>query len=106
MPSHFKYQAKSIFLTYSQCPLLPAAVLELIKLKTGSDPTNQVHRVAIGREQHQDGNFHLHIAVWYTHQLRFSGTTYMDLEGHHPNVSGDKIKSCKAALLYISKEDP
>lgn len=106
MPSKFQYHAKSIFLTYAQCPIAPATVLEYLKKRTGSDATNQLHHCAIGQEKHQDGNLHLHIACWYTHELRFTDPKYMDMDGYHPNVSGSKIKSDKRALNYISKEDP
>lgn len=30
----------------------------------------------------------------------------MDLNGHHPNIRGNKVQNKKAALAYCSKEDP
>lgn len=30
----------------------------------------------------------------------------MDVEGYHPNVSGDRIRSKERALSYVSKECP
>jgi len=30
----------------------------------------------------------------------------MDIEGYHPNIGGDRIRSDKRALAYVSKECP
>ena len=106
MPSQFQYCAKSIFLTYSQCPLDPEMVMQELQTRIGSDATNQLKKACIGRERHQDGNFHLHVCAWYIHKLRFTDPRYFDIEGYHPNVRGDRIKSDKRALQYVSKECP
>ena len=46
------------------------------------------------------------MCAWYTHKLRFVDAKYFDFGGYHPNVSGDRIKSDKKALAYVSKECP
>lgn len=102
----FQYNAKSIFLTYSQCPIEPTDILEWLKTRTGSTPTTELKKACIGQELHQDGNKHLHLCAWYTQPLRFDKPDYFDYFGYHPNVSGDRIKSVKAALKYVSKECP
>lgn len=38
--------------------------------------------------------------------LYFTDPAYLDLTSFHPNICKDKIKSKKAALRYITKEDP
>ena len=72
--------------------------MEQLKIRVGSDATNQLKKACIGQEHHQDGNLHLHVAAWYTHKLRFTDVRYLDIEGYHPNVRGGRIKSDKRAL--------
>lgn len=106
---NFKYNAKSIFLTYAQCPVPKDVILE--HLKSRARPvTNQLIKACIGREQHEDGNHHLHVCAWYTKPLQFRGATHMDIEyqgkTYHPNVKNKQIGNKKKALQYCSKEDP
>ena len=75
-------------------------------MRVGSDQTNQLKKACIGRERHGDGNLHLHLCAWYTHKLTFTQANYMDIEGYHPNIGGDRIRSDKRALAYVSKECP
>lgn len=62
----FKYSAKSIFLTYSQCPLPREDLMAHLKAKTGAFATNQLIKACVAQETHQDGNKHLHMCAWYT----------------------------------------
>lgn len=80
--------------------------MDILKQRIGSDATNELKKACIGQERHQDGGLHLHICAWYTHKLRFVDARYFDIEGYHPNVRGDRIKSDKRALEYVSKECP
>lgn len=78
----------------------------MLKTRVGTTPGNQLVKACIGRETHQDGNYHLHICAWYSNGLRFSSADYLDLEGHHPNVRGSRVQNKIKALTYCSKEDP
>lgn len=80
--------------------------MTVLKHRVGTDATNQLLKAAIGTEHHLDGNKHLHLCAWYTHKLRFTDSRFFDIDGYHPNISGDRIKSDKRALAYISKECP
>ncbi len=102
----FQFCAKSIFLTYAQCPLEREVVLEALQRLKGTDSTNQLLKACIGREAHQDGNFHLHVCAWYTHNLKFYDCRYFDIEGYHPNIKDQGVKRKAKALAYCSKEDP
>ena len=106
MPSSFSYNAKSIFLTYAQCPEDREVLLDLLKTKVGNDRTNQLVKACIGQERHADGGLHLHACAWYTHKLRFNDVRYLDLNGHHPNIKDCRIKRKDKALKYCAKEDP
>ena len=102
----FRYKAKSIFLTYAQCPLPKETVLEVLHKRTGSRKDCTLLKAAIGQEKHQDGNHHLHICAWYTHELAFTDAKYLDIEGYHPNIRDNRIKRKEKALNYVAKEDP
>ena len=110
MPSQFQYKAKSIFLTYSQCPVPKETMMAHLKVKIGTQATNQLLKACVGQEKHQDGNLHLHICAWYTQQLNFSCPKYLDIvheeTTYHPNVGGPRIQNKQKALQYCSKEDP
>ena len=106
MPAKFRYKAKSIFLTYSQCDVEKEDMLAHLKAKTGLDKTNQLLKCCIGQERHEDGGLHLHICAWYTHDLNFNDAKYLDYEGFHPNIKEKRIQRKKAAIGYCAKEDP
>lgn len=99
MPPTFQYCAKTVFLTYAQCPVEKDELLEMLKLK------GTLSKAAIAREQHDDGNFHLHCAAWYAEPIRFTDPHHLDISGYHPNIRDKQIRSKKAVLKYISKED-
>lgn len=72
--------------------------------------TNKLLKACIGRETHEDGNYHLHICAWYTKPLQFRGARHLDIEyngeTYHPNIKDKQVKSKKRALEYCTKEDP
>ena len=108
MPSKFQYQGKSIFLTYSQCPIDKEVMLEHLKERVKN---TQLKKACIGQERHEDGEFHLHVCAWYTNTLKFTDPGYLDILGedgvkYHPNISGKQVKNRQKALAYCSKEDP
>ena len=91
----FRYNSKSIFLTYSQCPAPREHIMA--KLHAACNLPNKLLKAAVGQETHEDGNFHLHACAWYTKPLRFRGSRHMDIEWegvtYHPNVKDKQVKS-------------
>lgn len=69
----FQYNAKSVFLTYAQCPLEKQVLLDFLQTK------GTLTKCAIAREAHEDGNFHLHCAVWFDDNLRFRDPAHLDI---------------------------
>ncbi len=98
-PARFQYKGKSVFLTYSQCPLTKERVLEFLKT------VGQLEKAAVGQETHQDGNFHIHVCAWYTQELRSVNCRFLDIDGYHPNIRGTRVQNKKAAMAYVSKQD-
>lgn len=91
MASSFRYDAKSIFLTYSQCPIAKEVMLEHLKARARPTATNQLFKACIGQERHEDGGLHLHVCAWYTKKLNFRLADHMDIfddagNRYHPNI--------------------
>lgn len=97
--SDFRYQGKSIFLTYAKCPLDKEVIFEHIK--TVAEAANvKIEKACIGQEHHADGDLHLHACVWFNKRFRFRGAQTMDCQGYHPNVKDSRIKNKRRALAY------
>lgn len=106
----FRVKAKSFFLTYSQCPISREQALEDLKTRFHDDLPHRLHRIAISRENHQDGNHHLHIMMYLAQQIQTRDARFLDLLdedniNYHPNIS-TTIRSGPRAYKYITKEDP
>lgn len=95
----FRYSAKSIFLTFAQCPLSKEVMMEHIKLQ------GQLDKCCIAQEAHADGHMHLHVAAWYKNRLEFKSPQRFDIQGYHPNIRHNQIQFKLKTLKYLNKED-
>jgi len=97
----FRFASKKVFLTYPQCPLTCDELYSRLSLNL--PPASSY---TIGREQHQDGNTHLH-ALWVCHgrietrNERFFDIHY-DNNVYHPNIVVPR--SVKAVDKYCRKD--
>jgi len=101
MPSF--YNGKRFFLTYPQCQASPEELLEFLRDKA------QVASYVVAREQHQDGNYHLHACVEFVGK-QTHGTHWLDFIGKHPNKQDprnwDACKTyCKKDGDFITSEE-
>lgn len=94
--SSYRLNTRTVYLTYAQCPLEMSNMLE--KLRTLKD---YIH-YAICREQHDDGNYHLHCMLQYATPVNTRNSRYFDIEGYHPNVQS--ARRPKDVLAYIRKD--
>jgi len=105
MPS--KFNAKQFFLTYPKCHVEREVLREfLVSL-------GPIKQLVVAREEHKDGSFHLHAAVWYATTLHCSERhfdfRYKDNEEDteiltfHPNIQVPK--KWIAVVQYCKKED-
>lgn len=93
MPSFFN--GKRFFLTYPQCQHSP----DELALFLGQQAPVAYYLVA--REQHEDGNFHLHACVEFKSTQRHD-VRWLDFNGHHPNKQDPrKWEACKT---YCKKD--
>lgn len=95
----FRYQAKSVFLTYAHVGVItPEDILaELGHL-------GDVAQYSIGKEEYpkEPGKYHIHALVRYVDKIDTVNPAYFDVLGLHPNIK--RIKNYKAALHYCIKD--
>lgn len=95
-PPSFRINAKQFFLTYPQCDMTKDAMYDaLMKL-------DNAEKIVIGREKHEDGNYHLHVYIKYFTKKNIKSATHFDINGYHPNIQS--AKSEKAVIGYITKD--
>lgn len=96
----FKFDAKTVFLTYAQCDL---AINELYNALLAVTP---IKWARICREQHQDGNYHLHAVIKFTKRFQSRRAEVFDVkrgdESFHPNIG--RVQSEANSLEYVAKD--
>lgn len=95
--SSFAYDGVHVFLTYPQCPVERERLRDSLQEKYGDI------QYCIGRERHEDGNFHLHAYVHFGRRRRFTQTDAFDVDGHHPNIQ--RPRNARDVIAYCRKED-
>lgn len=95
--SDFSFDGIHVFLTYPQCNLDREQLRDILVPKSGAT------KYLIGRERHEDGNYHLHVYLHFGRRRRFVGADAFDVDGHHPNVQ--KPRSAGSVIAYCCKED-
>lgn len=97
----FRVCAKQFALTYPQCPVARAEFHEVFQRQF------QPGELAVAREQHADGHYHLHLYVGYQKRVDVRSSRHFDVSvdgtTYHPNVQ--KVRNRAQWLGYISKGD-
>lgn len=101
----FRFKAKSVFLTYPQCPIPKEHALTLLRTKLGE--AEGTHYL-IAQETHQDGHFHLHVFIERHTVIDTLNERHFDLEWEdnvifHPNITAPRNKP--DVIKYITKSD-
>ena len=94
----FHLQARSVLLTYSQCPLEKEYILSKLEDKV------DVKYYSIGREHHSDGNYHLHCYLYFEKKVSSRNERLFDIDGFHPNIISN-VRSKQGSIDYTTKED-
>ena len=100
-PKKFRLQSKGIFLTFPQCPFSLDLFFENLKTLF-SHPEDQIY---CSREQHEDGEWHLHAVVLLKNKLHTRNVAYFDnlvAPCKHPNIQS-KLKSQSQTIAYVMK---
>lgn len=96
---NFRLNAKNLFLTYPQCEEHPDFLIEQCRAYWGED----LQWVVCGREQHQDGNDHLHVVIGLKKKVNLRNADCLDfLAGKHGDYRS--MGSKKKALEYATKD--
>jgi len=98
----FNINRKRFFLTYSQCPIskpiLEAHLLKLIQ---------NYNYIMIAREQHKDGNYHLHVIIDLKKEKNIKNSRFFDIKhedvNYHPNIL--PVRNIKYSIGYLRKSD-
>lgn len=87
----FRLRGKRFHLIYSQCPLDADRIIEFFT----NLPNNEVVRIRIGNESHQDGNPHRHVAIEFRRPWNRAGNTaerFFDIDEYHPQIKPKRTK--------------
>lgn len=103
MPSAFRFQAKNVFLTYSNpqqqgSTLTMQQIFEEFTTKTWPVPLSYC---VVSEENHQSGEIHFHALLRFQSKLSTTNPRLFDILGCHPNVQG--ARSPKATEVYVKK---
>jgi hypothetical protein len=99
-PANWRFNAQTIFLTYSQCPLSREDLLvhlnELFAIKD----------YVVAQENHQDEGLHLHAFLKLERKINKTNPNFADIlggppDGYHPNIQSPR--SIKAVIQYVEK---
>lgn len=92
----FRFNARSVFLTYPQCPLDKTNVLERL---LALEPTASYAIVA--HELHEDGSDHLHAVIGWPKPRDIRSERHFDMDTYHPNIQSSR--SIKRVVDYVKK---
>lgn len=102
--SEFRFNARQVFLTYAQCPVAPEDALT--ELENLLSPV-QILAHCIGREQHQDGEWHLHAYLRFNQKFNTRNPRAFDFNFgedyiFHPNIR--TVRSAGGVIEYCIKD--
>ena len=100
-PGAFRLSTKTLFLTYPQCPIEKEDALQQLQWIL----PNQITEYVVARENHEDGNHHLHVFLRLDRKCETRNSRFFDLTGedrtYHGNYQG--ARSIKAVIKYVTK---
>lgn len=95
----FRFNAKTVFLTYPQCALSKEEVLERITQKF------PIQDYIVAREKHEDGSPHLHCYFKFVKKVDSRDARVFDVVDSHPNIKSlTKVSAIKNAQKYAKKD--
>lgn len=94
----FRFNAKHALLTYSQCPLEKEDIQTNLLFTLGE----RVQRMVIGKEEHANGDPHIHVAILFRSKVNFKRANIFDIDSYHPNIASRG--TYKGAETYASKD--
>jgi hypothetical protein len=96
-PKAFRISCSHLAITYPQCDLDQEVIKERLFSKLDC-----IQHYVIAREQHQDGNYHIHVYLGLQKKCDIRNARFFDIEGFHPNVQA--CWSPKQWYNYVKKD--
>ena len=93
-----RWSAKRFYLTFPKCTTEPQTAVDNAR-KVWDD----LEWCVVGREKHEDGDLHLHVAMSFTAKKDFRASTWADImTGTHGNYQ--TMTSLRKCLAYVTKD--
>jgi len=92
----FRFNSKSFFLTYPQCEAPKEELMNHL------DELSELEWCVVSREQHEDGNYHLHAVGQFITKVNWRNPNCFDYLGFHPNIQSPR--NLKAVIEYVCKD--
>lgn len=104
----FRWNTRTLYLTYSQCSLPKEEVYSQLAHILEWKCANGIEKYLVAEEKHQDGGDHLHVFLMLSKRLQSRNSRLLDLEGiegeaYHPNVE-TKVRSPARVIRYCKKD--
>lgn len=101
----FRFNAKSVWLTYPKCPLDPERFLEYLDEKVRCE----ISMCFAKQEKHQDGSMHIHAFITFQRKVNWMGAQIFDLhEGtqnyHFHKGKTTRTRAIQGAWEYLCKD--
>lgn len=95
----FRMSGKRLYLTFPQCSTTPQTALDRIRTKW----TGGVKWCVVSQEKHEDGAFHLHVALWLKKRYQTRRANCLDfVGGKHGNYQA--MKDVVKCVTYVIKD--
>lgn len=95
----FRFQGRSVFLTFPQCETTLQVAVENLEKKSKVP----VEEYIIACEKHQDGNTHLHAYIKFGKKLNIARSDFFNyIGGKQPNIQ--KVKNKEYCVAYVAKD--
>lgn len=100
----FRLQAKAVFLTYS-CPveLDQNPITSKEALFAALDSLENVDKLMVGQELHENGKLHFHVYIGFTKRLTTRNAKFFDIMDVHPNIALVR-KTAWRVVKYVCKD--
>nr|QXP07702.1 MAG: replication associated protein [Arizlama virus] len=105
-PNAFRFNARSVFLTYPQMggDVTREGILEKLQEAVGTLPTaTTINSYIVAAERHGDGGVHYHAVLKFNRKIDIRSERSWDILGHHPNIQSPR--SFNNTVDYCRKED-
>lgn len=96
----FRIQSNAVLLTYPHEQRTPQAAINFCKALHG----DQIKYIVACREQHQDGDFHVHVFIMFKSRFSTTRENFWDWDQKHGNYQGVLNAYVNEKIAYVKKD--